>query len=125
MKWHRENSLNGQYTDTDVSRHRGVCQGCVYGALHPTPTDPYRDHRPIPLIPGQCFALDAYTHHTKPLRVAICIAIFLLTSRLVVTILSSLKTVQHTNSAKKPANYLLSIRNGHQTRHALRKDSYT
>ena len=62
MKWHRENSLNGKYTDEDVDRHRGVCQGCVYGSLHQTPTDPYRDHRPIPVIPGQCFALDAYSN---------------------------------------------------------------
>ena len=68
MQWHRDNSLNGKYTDEDVKRHRGVCQGCVYGALHQTPTDPYRDHRPIPVIPGQCFALDAYTHPIESSR---------------------------------------------------------
>ena len=43
MKWHRDNSLNGKYTDDDVDKHRGVCQGCVYGSLHQTRTDPYRD----------------------------------------------------------------------------------
>ena len=68
MKWHRENSLNGKYTDNDLNRNRGVCQGCVYGGAHQTPTDPYRDHRPIPLIPGQCFTLDAYTHSTRSSR---------------------------------------------------------
>lgn len=68
MQWHRENSINGKYTDTDVNRNRGVCRGCVYGSLHQTPTDPYRDHRPIPLIPGQCFALDAYTHSVRSSR---------------------------------------------------------
>ena len=68
MQWHRENSINGKYTDTDVNRNRGVCRGCVYGSLHQTPTDPYRDHRPIPLIPGQCFALDAYTHSIRSSR---------------------------------------------------------
>jgi hypothetical protein len=76
MKWHRENSINGNYPDIDVNRkrgvnrNRGVCRGCVYGSLHQTPTDPYRDHRPIPLIPGQCFVLDAYTH---PIRVTISV----------------------------------------------------
>ena len=62
MKWHRDNLLNVKYTDDDVDKHRGVCQGCVYGSLHQTPTDPYRDNRPIPVIPGQCFALDAYSN---------------------------------------------------------------
>ena len=40
----------------------------MYGSLHQTPTDPYRDHRPIPVIPGQCFALDAYSNSFKSTR---------------------------------------------------------
>ena len=63
MKWHRENSLNAKYTDADASKHRNQCQGCIFGELGPTNTDQYREHREIPLIPGQCFTLDAYTHH--------------------------------------------------------------
>ena len=63
MKWHRENSLNAKYTEHDAHQSRGICQGCVYGALGPTNTDQYREHREVPVIPGQCFALDAYTHH--------------------------------------------------------------
>ena len=62
MQWHRENSLNAKYSDSDENKRRGICQGCVYGSLAPTNTDQYRQHREIPLIPGQCFSLDAYTH---------------------------------------------------------------
>ena len=62
IKWHRENSLNAKYTDKDESKGRGIRKGCVYGALSPTNTDQYREHREMPLIPGQCFSLDAYTH---------------------------------------------------------------
>ena len=62
MKWHKENSLNASYSDEDMKRVRGICQGCVYGSLSQTPTDHNRQHREIPLIPGQCFSLDAYTH---------------------------------------------------------------
>ena len=68
MKWHKENSLNAKYTDNDELKDRGICQGCVYGALSPTNTDQYRTHREIPLIPGQCFSLDAYTHTSKSSR---------------------------------------------------------
>ena len=63
IKWHRDNSLNAKYNDKDENRNRGMCQGCIFGALGPTNTDQYRQHREIPLIPGQCFSLDAYTHH--------------------------------------------------------------
>ena len=62
MKWHRENSMNASYSDEDMKKVRGICQGCAYGSLSQTPTDPNRQHREIPLIPGQCFSLDAYTH---------------------------------------------------------------
>jgi hypothetical protein len=62
MQWHRENSLNAKYSNSDENKRRGICQGCVYGSLAPTNTDQYRQHREIPLIPGQCFSLDAYTH---------------------------------------------------------------
>ena len=62
MKWHRQNSINASYSDEDMKRTRPVCKGCVYGSLSQTPTDHNRQHREIPLIPGQCFALDAYTH---------------------------------------------------------------
>ena len=68
MKWHRENSLNAKYTDKDELKDRGICQGCVFGALSPTNTDQYRTHREIPLIPGQCFSLDAYTHTSVSTR---------------------------------------------------------
>ena len=68
IKWHRENSLNAKYTDRDESKDRGICKGCVYGALSPTNTDQYREHREMPLIPGQCFSLDAYTHTSMSTR---------------------------------------------------------
>ena len=40
----------------------------MYGALSPTNTDQYREHREMPLIPGQCFSLDAYTHTSMSTR---------------------------------------------------------
>jgi hypothetical protein len=60
MQWHRNNSLNAKYDDNNKSP--SICKGCVYGAQTVTPTDHLRDHRHIPLIPGHCFTLDAYTH---------------------------------------------------------------
>lgn len=68
MKWHKQNSVNSQYTIEDENRHRGICQGCVYGSLSQTGTDHFRDHRPNPHLTGQCFALDAYTHGTPSSR---------------------------------------------------------
>lgn len=68
MEWHRENSFNAKYTDYDELKDRGVCQGCVYGDLSPTNTHQYRTHREVPLIPGQCFSLDEYTHTSTSIR---------------------------------------------------------
>ena len=68
IKWHRENSLNANYSEKDENRDRGICQGCVFGALGPTNTDQFRTHREIPIIPGQCFSLDAYTHTSVSAR---------------------------------------------------------
>ena len=68
MKWHRENSLNANYSDEDENRDRGICQGCIFGALGPTNTDQFRIHREIPIIPEQCFSLDAYTHTSVSAR---------------------------------------------------------
>ena len=42
IKWHRENSLNANYSEKDENRDRGICQGCVFGALGPTNTDQFR-----------------------------------------------------------------------------------
>ena len=44
---------------------RPVCTSCVYGAMHRTRTDRYRQHRPKPTVTEQ-FSLDASTH-TRPL----------------------------------------------------------
>ena len=68
MKWHKENSVNAEYNDQDENKERGICKGCVYGSLNQTPTDHLRVHRGIPLIPGQCFCLDAHTHSIKSSR---------------------------------------------------------
>ena len=68
MKWHKQNSTNAQYSDHDENRDRGICKGCVYGSLHQTTTDHLKVHREIPLIPGQCFCLDAHTHSIKSSR---------------------------------------------------------
>ena len=68
MKWHKQNSLNAQYSEHDEDKDRGICKGCVYGSLSQTPTDQYREHREVPIIPGQCFCLDAYTHTIKSSR---------------------------------------------------------
>ena len=121
MKWHRENSLNGQYTDTDVSRHRGVCQECVYGALYQTTTDPY--HRPVPIIPGQYFTLDAYIHHTPSSRGHLCCDIFTdLATRRHYPVFIENRTAHEL--CEKTRQLFIKHRNGHQTRRALRKDSY-
>ena len=62
MKWHKQNSINANYSDSDENKYRGICKGCVFGNCSQTATDHHRQHRDIPLIPGQCFSLDAYTH---------------------------------------------------------------
>jgi hypothetical protein len=66
MQWHKENSLNSKFDENVKSR--SVCKGCVYGSLASTPTDHFREHRPLPVIPGQCFSLDAYTHGVQSTR---------------------------------------------------------
>ena len=68
MKWHKQNSINANYSEHDENKERGICKGCVYGSLSQTPTDQYREHREVPIIPGQCFCLDAYTHTIKSSR---------------------------------------------------------
>ena len=68
MKWHKQNAVDAEYNDQDENKERGICKGCVYGSLNQTPTDHLRVHREIPLIPGQCFCLDAHTHSIKSSR---------------------------------------------------------
>ena len=59
--WHRSNSKNAQFSDTDVSKVRPICKACAYGVLRQTATDQHRVHRPMPTIPGQYFYIDAFT----------------------------------------------------------------
>ena len=68
MDWHLKNSTNAKYTEEDATRQRGTCKGCVYGTMRQTSTDHHREHRNIPLKPGQCFTLDAYTHTVQSSR---------------------------------------------------------
>ena len=68
MAWHMKNSTNAKYTEEDASRQRGTCKGCVYGTMRQTSTDHHREHRNLPLKPGQCFSLDAYTHTIQSSR---------------------------------------------------------
>jgi hypothetical protein len=63
--WHQKNSINAGYTPKDAAVSRPVCFSYVYGAMHLTRTDRYRQHRPKPTVSGQQFSLDAYTH-TRP-----------------------------------------------------------
>ena len=68
MAWHRKNSINAAYTTKDASLSRPVCQSCVYGGMHQTRTDRYRQHREYTDIPGQQFTLDAYSHTRRSYR---------------------------------------------------------
>ena len=60
IKWHRENSKNAKFSDTDAKKVRPLCKACVYGENRQTSTDRHRIHRPLPTIEGQCFAVDAF-----------------------------------------------------------------
>ena len=68
MAWHRDNSENAAYNADDEAVPRPVCTACINGTMHQVPTDHRRVHRPPPTIPGQQFALDAFTHNVKSAR---------------------------------------------------------
>jgi hypothetical protein len=46
----------------DAAQSRPVCQSCVYGSMHQTRTDRYRENRPPTSIRGQQWTVDAYSH---------------------------------------------------------------
>ena len=62
MLWHLKSSTNAKFTEEDANKQRGPCKGCVYGTMHQTGTDHRREHRDLPVKPGQSFSLDAYQH---------------------------------------------------------------
>ena len=68
MKWHQQHSINAGYTTEDAESPRPVCTACVYGSMHQTPTDHRKKHRPPVNVPGQQFALDAFTTRQKSFR---------------------------------------------------------
>jgi Reverse transcriptase (RNA-dependent DNA polymerase) len=68
MAWHQKNSTNAAYTAKDAAQSRPVCQSCVYGSMHQTRTDRYREHRPHTTIPGQQWSVDAYSHNRSSYR---------------------------------------------------------
>ena len=72
MSWHEKKSINAGYTLKDAAVSRPVCSSCVYGAMHETRTDRYRQHRPKPTVPGQQYSLDAYTHTHPSFRRHLC-----------------------------------------------------
>jgi hypothetical protein len=77
MLWHLKNSTNAKFTEEDANKQRGPCKGCVYGTMHQTGTDHRREHRDLPVKPGQCFSLDAYQHNCYSAR-GVSIVIFIL-----------------------------------------------
>jgi hypothetical protein len=68
MAWHQKNSTNAAYTATDAAQSRPVCQFCVYGSMHQTRTDRYREQRPHTTIIGQQWSVDAYSHNRSTYR---------------------------------------------------------
>ena len=68
MIWHMKNSTNAKFIEEDANRQRGACKGCVYGTMHQTGTDHRREHRDLPVKPGQCFSLDACQHNCYSAR---------------------------------------------------------
>ena len=42
MKWHKQNSINADYSDSDENKYRGICKGCVFGNCSQTATDHHR-----------------------------------------------------------------------------------
>jgi hypothetical protein len=64
----QKNSTNAAYTATDAAQSRPVCQSCVYGSMHQTRTDRYREQRPHTTIIGQLWSVDAYSHNRSTYR---------------------------------------------------------
>ena len=68
MSWHRRHSTNAAFTSADAAASRPICTGCAFGSMRQTNTNHLRDHRALPIHPGQQFALDAYTNTTRSYR---------------------------------------------------------
>ena len=66
--WHRTHSKNASFTDSEANKIRPICEACVTGELRQGNTDHHRIHRPMPTIPGQCFAIDAFTASVLSVR---------------------------------------------------------
>ena len=61
MQWHRKNTPGADFTDEDANMPRQLCTGCVLGGMRQGSTDHRRVHRPRPSLPGQQFAVDAFS----------------------------------------------------------------
>ena len=68
MNWHQQHSTNAAYTHIDANTPRPVCTACLYGTMHQTSTDHRKVHRDPTTIPGQQFALDAFSNTKRSSR---------------------------------------------------------
>ena len=64
MRWHRQNTIEANYTDKDAAAARGICQGCALGGAHQYPTNQHYVKSIVAHDPGQQFVVDAFTHHS-------------------------------------------------------------
>ena len=59
--WHRSHSKDANFSDADAAKVRPICKACTYGEQRQTGTDSNRVHRPLPILPGQSFSIDAFS----------------------------------------------------------------
>ena len=64
--WQRSHSKNANFSDADAAKVRPICKACAYREQRQTGTDSNRVHRPLSIVPGQSFSINAFscTHHS-------------------------------------------------------------
>ena len=60
IKWHGENSKNAMFSDAGAKEVRPLYTASVYDEDRQTSTDSHRIQRPLPIIEGHCFVVDAF-----------------------------------------------------------------